>query len=130
MCFILNEDPSWVTLITPFLGFLFTFSLIFDIFVSPKTSLALVKVLESDFILEEELGTRSTSFALDWGQSEGTDHSKPSIEPLAFSFLIFMVYPLIIVKRIKNEEKVLEQGLKEYLEYKKKVKYRLIPFIW
>ena len=47
-----------------------------------------------------------------------------------FSFLIFMVYPLIIVKRIKNEEKVLEQGLKGYLEYKKKVKYRLIPFIW
>ena len=46
------------------------------------------------------------------------------------SFLIFLIYPVIIAKRIKNEEKVLEQGLKGYLEYKKKVKHRLIPFIW
>ena len=56
--------------------------------------------------------------------------SIPLVLGSLFSFLIFMVYPLIIVKRIKNEEKVLEQGLKGYLEYKKKVKYRLIPFIW
>ena len=34
------------------------------------------------------------------------------------------------VKRIKNEEEVLEKGLEGYTEYKKKVKYRLIPFIW
>lgn len=46
------------------------------------------------------------------------------------SFLIFLLYPVIIVFRIRNEEKVLEQGLKGYSEYKKKVKYRLIPFIW
>ena len=46
------------------------------------------------------------------------------------SLLIFLVYPLIIAKRIKNEEKVLEHGLNGYLEYKKRVKYRLIPFIW
>ena len=56
--------------------------------------------------------------------------SIPLVLGSLFSFLIFLVYPLIIVKRIKNEEKVLEQGLKGYLEYKKKVKYRLIPFIW
>ena len=56
--------------------------------------------------------------------------SIPLVLGSLFSFLIFMVYPLIIVKRIKNEEQVLEQGLKGYLEYKKKVKYRLIPFIW
>lgn len=41
-----------------------------------------------------------------------------------------MLYPVILVKRIRNEEKVLEQGLKGYLEYKNKVKYKLIPFIW
>ena len=56
--------------------------------------------------------------------------SIPLVLGSLFSFLIFLVYPLIIVKRIKNEEQVLEQGLKGYLEYKKKVKYRLIPFIW
>jgi protein-S-isoprenylcysteine O-methyltransferase Ste14 len=46
------------------------------------------------------------------------------------SFVIFLAYPFIIAKRIKNEEKVLEEGLPGYKEYKQKVKYRLIPFIW
>ena len=46
------------------------------------------------------------------------------------SFIIMMAYIPIIVKRIKNEEEVLEQELKGYKEYKQKVKYRLIPFIW
>ena len=56
--------------------------------------------------------------------------SIPLVLGSLFSFLIFLVYPFIIVKRIRNEEQVLEKGLKGYLEYKKKVKYRLIPFIW
>lgn len=46
------------------------------------------------------------------------------------SFFIFLIYPIIIIIRINNEEKVLEKELKGYTEYKKKVKYRLIPFIW
>lgn len=46
------------------------------------------------------------------------------------SFVIFLLYPFIIVSRIKNEEKVLENNLIGYKEYKKKVKYKLIPFIW
>ena len=46
------------------------------------------------------------------------------------SFIIFLIYPFIIGKRIKNEEEVLEKDLKGYTEYKKKVKYKLIPFIW
>ena len=47
-----------------------------------------------------------------------------------FSFIIFMIYPYIIIKRIKNEEEVLIKELKGYKEYKEKVKYRIIPFIW
>ena len=46
------------------------------------------------------------------------------------AFLVMLVYPVAIVARIKNEEQVLEQGLQGYAEYKKKVKYRLIPFVW
>ena len=46
------------------------------------------------------------------------------------SFLIFLIYPVIIAKRIRNEEQVLERGLERYSEYKNKVKYKLIPFIW
>ena len=46
------------------------------------------------------------------------------------SFFIFLIYPIIIIIRINNEEKVLEKELKGYNAYKNKVKYRLIPFIW
>ncbi len=46
------------------------------------------------------------------------------------AFAVFLVYPVIIAKRIKNEEQVLEKGLEGYSEYVKRVKYRLIPFIW
>lgn len=46
------------------------------------------------------------------------------------SFLIFLFYPVIIVKRIHNEEIVLKEGLQGYEEYQQKVKYRLIPFLW
>ena len=46
------------------------------------------------------------------------------------SFIIFLIFPFTLAKRIKNEEKVLEEGLKGYKEYKKKVKYKMIPFIW
>ena len=42
----------------------------------------------------------------------------------------FAFYPVIIATRIVNEEKVLTEGLEGYAEYKKKVKYRLIPFVW
>lgn len=45
-------------------------------------------------------------------------------------FVIFLIYPVLLVKRIKNEEEVLEKGLQGYSEYKKNVKYRMIPFIW
>ena len=45
-------------------------------------------------------------------------------------FMIMLIYPLAIVIRIKDEEEVLDKNLEGYLEYKEKVKYRLIPFIW
>lgn len=46
------------------------------------------------------------------------------------SFVVFLTYPFIISARIKNEEEVLSRELEGYEEYKKKVKYRMIPFIW
>lgn len=47
-----------------------------------------------------------------------------------YALLIFLVYPFIIAKRIRGEEALLEAELEGYFEYKKKVKYGLIPFIW
>ena len=54
----------------------------------------------------------------------------PLILGSLISFMIFLMYPVLIVKRIKNEEMVLEKDLEGYAEYKKKVKYKLFPFVW
>lgn len=56
--------------------------------------------------------------------------SIPLILGSPISFIIFLIYPFIISKRIKNEEEVLEKELKGYKEYKEKVRYKMIPFIW
>lgn len=56
--------------------------------------------------------------------------SMPIVLGSIWSFLIFLVYPFIIAARLKDEEKFLEEELEGYRKYKKKVKYRLIPFIW
>lgn len=56
--------------------------------------------------------------------------SMPLVLGSMYSFLIFLVYPIIIAKRIKSEEDFLEKELNGYHEYKQKVKYRLIPFVW
>jgi protein-S-isoprenylcysteine O-methyltransferase Ste14 len=48
--------------------------------------------------------------------------------PVSFAILLF--YIPIIAKRMKNEEQVLEKGLEGYSEYKTRVKYKVIPFVW
>ena len=56
--------------------------------------------------------------------------SIPLILGSIISLVIFLIYPILIAKRISNEEEVLEKGLSGYTEYKKKVKYKIIPFIY
>ena len=56
--------------------------------------------------------------------------SMPIVLGSVYSFLIFLLYPFIIAKRIRCEEALLEKELDGYADYKKKVKFRLIPFIW
>lgn len=56
--------------------------------------------------------------------------SMPLVLGSVISFVIFLAYPFIIAKRIRNEEEFLEKELAGYSEYKEKVKYRLIPFVW
>lgn len=56
--------------------------------------------------------------------------SIPLVLGSGIAFAIFLPYPFLLVKRIRNEEEVLEKGLEGYTEYKKKVKYRMIPFLW
>lgn len=46
------------------------------------------------------------------------------------SFTVFLFYPALMVKRILSEERLLKENLPGYDAYMKKVKYRMIPFIW
>ena len=54
----------------------------------------------------------------------------PLVLGSVISFVIMLAYIPIIAKRIRNEEAVLEDGLNGYREYKRKVRYKVIPFVW
>ena len=56
--------------------------------------------------------------------------SMPLILGSLISFAVFLFYPAIIIKRLKSEEELLAKELEGYAEYMKKVRYRLIPYIW
>lgn len=56
--------------------------------------------------------------------------SMPLVLGSVWSFVLMLLYVPIIVKRIRNEEVVLERDLAGYKEYKQHVRYRLIPYIW
>ena len=45
-------------------------------------------------------------------------------------FALMLLYPAIIVRRIHSEEEILEAGLAGYTDYKKRVRWRLVPFLW
>ena len=56
--------------------------------------------------------------------------SMPLVLGSALAFVVFLAYPFIIAKRIRNEEEVLARELTGYTEYMQKVRWRLLPFIW
>lgn len=56
--------------------------------------------------------------------------SMPLVLGSLISFVIALLYIPIIAKRIRNEEQVLEAGLEGYAEYKKRIRYKVIPFVW
>ena len=56
--------------------------------------------------------------------------SMPLILGSIYSFVILLIYPILIAFRIRNEEKVLEHELDGYREYKNKVNYKIFPLIW
>ena len=56
--------------------------------------------------------------------------SVPLILGSIYAFFVFLLYPFVIVRRIKHEEKYLEENLTGYKDYKNKVKYRILPYIF
>ena len=99
------------------------------------------EVLRENIFLSRTIKVQKNQKVVDTGLYSIVRHPMYSVTLILFltiplilgsiiSFVIFLIYPLIISKRVLNEEKVLEKELKGYKEYKKKVKYRLIPFVW
>ena len=103
--------------------------------------LLFAEVLRENTYLSRTIEVQENQKVIDTGLYSIVRHPMYSVTLLLFltmplilgsvhSFLIFLIYPFIIAKRIKNEEQLLEKELEGYCEYKQKVKYRLIPFIW
>ncbi|MBQ6323855.1 MAG: isoprenylcysteine carboxylmethyltransferase family protein [Bacilli bacterium] len=99
------------------------------------------EVLRENSFLSRTIGVRNNQKVIDTGLYGIVRHPMYMITIILFlmiplilgsiiSFFIFLMYPFIIIKRIKNEEIILEKELKGYSEYENKVKYRLIPYIW
>ncbi len=99
------------------------------------------EVLRENTYLSRTIGVQNNQQVIDNGLYKIVRHpmylatifmflSIPLVLGSIISFIVFLVYPFIIVKRINNEEKVLEKELKGYKDYQIKVKYKLIPYIW
>lgn len=99
------------------------------------------EVLRENIYLSRTIQVQEGQTVVDTGLYSVVRHPMYSVTLLLFlsmplvlgsliSFVIFLLYPFIIAKRIRGEEKLLEEELKGYREYKQKVKYRLLPFIW
>lgn len=98
-------------------------------------------VLRENTYLSRTIGVQENQKVIDTGLYGVVRHpmysatlilflSMPLVLGSVYAFLVFLVYPFLIAKRIKHEEAFLEENLEGYREYKQKVKYRLIPFIW
>lgn len=99
------------------------------------------EVLRENVYLSRTIEVQENQKVIDTGLYGIVRHPMYSITLLLFlaipfvlgslsSVVIFLAYPFIIAKRIISEEMLLENELEGYREYQKKVKYRLIPFVW
>lgn len=100
-----------------------------------------VEVLRENAYLSRTVEIQENQKVIDTGLYGIVRHPLYSVTLLLFlsiplvlgsliSLVVFLFYPILIAKRIRNEEQVLEAGLEGYTEYKTRVKYRIIPFIW
>lgn len=133
VCAGLNFRYSWITL--PNIVIIIS-SIVFGI-----AYILYGEVLRENAYLSRTIEVQENQKVIDTGLYRIVRHPMYAVTLLLFlsiplilgsiiSFFIFLIDPIIIAKRIKNEEEVLEKNLKGYKEYKNKVKYKMIPFIW
>ena len=122
-----SEIPLWVTVVASVL-FLAAYGLY-------------IEVMRENAYLSRKIEVQESQSVVDTGLYGIVRHPMyaatvllflmiPLILGSWFSIIIFLAYPVIIAVRITGEEKLLTQELQGYKEYKQKVKYRLLPFIW
>ena len=129
----LNFRYSWIILSTPII--------IIGTIIFLLSYITYAEVLRENVFLSRTIEVTENQKVIDTGLYGIVRHpmytatiflflSMPLILGSIITFIIFLIYPFVIAKRIKNEEEVLEKELKGYKDYKKKVKYKMIPFIW
>lgn len=125
--FSLSEVPVWLR-VTACLLFLFSYLLYAEVMRENAYLSRTVKVEEGQKVVSTGLYgiIRHPMYAA----TVLMFLSIPLILGSLWAVLVFLAYPLLIGVRVVNEEKLLSAELDGYEEYKKKVKYRLIPFIW
>lgn len=122
-----SHIPTWLTIIA-------SFSLLISY-------ILYAEVLRENTFLSRTIEVQENQTVIDSGLYQIVRHpmytstlflffSIPIVLGSWWSFLCFFPYLIILIVRIQNEEKFLTAELQGYSEYKKRVKYRLIPFIW
>ena len=125
--FTWSRMPGWVTVIAS-LVFLFSYGLY-------------AEVMRENAYLSRTVEVQQGQRVIDTGLYGVVRHPMYAASVLMFGSMplvlgswvalpVFLIYPFLMVRRIRNEEAVLEAGLADYSEYKKKVRWRLIPLIW
>lgn len=122
-----SHMPAWVTIIASVL-FLVAYALY-------------AEVMRENAYLSRTIKVEEGQIVVDTGLYGIVRHPMYAVTILLFlmipivlgswyALIAFAVYPILIVVRLKNEEELLTKELPGYAEYKQKVKYRIIPFIW
>ena len=122
-----SDMPTWVT-ITASILFLTAYALY-------------AEVMRENAYLSRTIQVRENQKVIDTGLYGIVRHpmysatlvlflSMPLVLGSVYALAVFLVYPLLIAKRIRHEEEFLARELPGYRDYQQKVKYRLIPFVW
>ena len=99
------------------------------------------EVLRENAYLSRTIGVQEGQKVIDTGLYSVVRHPMYAVTLILFismplvlgslpALIVFLAYPAVIVKRLKNEEQFLAKELPGYEDYMKKVRYRLIPFVW
>ena len=119
--------PSWISLVSSII-FVLSYAMYAEVLRENSTLSRTIKVEENQKVVDT--GLYGIIRHPQYSASIALFLAMPLVLGSIVSFFVFLLYPVLIIFRIINEEKVLEKELKGYKEYKNKVKYRLIPFVW